>query len=93
MASPYQFELEVYRLDRPACTMTHRERVLSKVEGTLFLESNSIPVCAEVPIRVTGPNEEDIGLGWDGHLAISDQAARAYHLRIQHNYEAQALEA
>ena len=37
--------------------------------------------------RVTGPAEEDIELDWDGYLAIPDQAARAYHLRIQQGYD------
>ncbi|HZO05035.1 MAG TPA: hypothetical protein VFB52_01490 [Solirubrobacterales bacterium] len=89
---PYGFELEVHRPDRPTYTLARRQRVPSKVEGILFLRSHSIPAGAEVPIRVSGPNPEDIELDWDAYLAIPDQSARAYHLRIEQSRAMQQRE-
>jgi hypothetical protein len=83
----YRFELEIHRLDRPTYTITRETRVPTKVEGTLFLETHKIPAGAEVPIQVTGPEEEDVELDWDAYLAIPDQAARAYHLRIEQGWK------
>ncbi len=88
----YGFELEVHRPDRPTYTLARRTRVPTKVEGTLFLESHEIPVGAEVPLRVTGPDEEDVELDWDGYLAIPDQRDRAYHLRIKQGYATQRID-
>jgi len=88
----YGFELEIHRLDRPPYTLARRTRVPTKVEGALFLESHAIPAGAEVPLRVTGPDEEDIELDWDGYLAIPDQRDRAYHLRIEQGYATQRTE-
>jgi hypothetical protein len=82
----YGFELEVHRPDRSTYSLMREERVPAKVEGTLFLTSHKIPANAEVPLRVTGPGEEDVELDWNTYLAIPDQAARAYHLRIQNGY-------
>lgn len=79
----YGFELEIHRLDQPTYTITREARVPTKVEGILFLGTHKIPAGAEVPLRVTGPGEEDVELDWDAYLAIPDQAARAYHLRIE----------
>lgn len=79
----YRFELEVHRPDLAPHEIRREERVPSKVEGRLFLASHKIPAGAEVPLRVTGPAEDDVELDWDGYLAIPEQADRAYHLRIE----------
>ena len=88
----YGFELEVHRPDRPAYELARRTRVPTKVEGTLFLRAHKIPAGAEVPLRVTGPNEEDIELDWDAYLAIPHQRDRAYHLRLRDSYAASRVE-
>jgi hypothetical protein len=78
----YGFELEVHRPDRPPYELARKVRVPTKVEGTLFLRSHKIPTGAEVPLRITGPEEEDVELDWDAYLAIPHQRDRAYHLRL-----------
>lgn len=83
---PYRFELEIHRPDRADYELDRRERVPSKVEGTLFLRSHSIPPGAEVPLVVEGPGEDDISLDWDAYLELPDQKARAYYLRIEARY-------
>jgi hypothetical protein len=85
----YGFELEVHRPDRPPYELARKVRVPTKVEGTLFLGSHKIPAGAEVPLQVTGPDEEDVELDWDAYLAIPHLRDRAYHLRLQ---EAQAMQ-
>jgi hypothetical protein len=85
----YGFRLEVHRPDRPIYELSRRTKVPTKVEGTLFLESQKIPAGAEVPLRVTGPGEEDVELDWDAYLAMPNQRDRAYHLRIEQGYAAQ----
>jgi len=79
-------KLEVHRPDQATYSLQREERVPGKVEGTLFLASHKIPAGAEVPLRINGPGKEDIELDWNAYLAIPDQAARAYHLRIQNGY-------
>jgi hypothetical protein len=79
----YRFELEVHRPAQAVYTISRVGRVPAKVEGTLFLESTPVPAGAEVPLRVTGPTEEDVELDWDAYLAIPDQADRVYHLRAK----------
>jgi hypothetical protein len=79
---PYRFELEVHRPDQATYTLLREERVPTKVEGILFLESHSIPAGAEVPLEVKGPGSEDVELDWGAYLAVSDQKDRAYHQRI-----------
>jgi hypothetical protein len=85
----YGFELEVHRPDRPAYELAWKVRVPTKVEGTLFLESHKIPAGAEIPLRVTGPGEEDIALDWDAYLGIPRQRDRAWHLRLRESQAAQ----
>jgi hypothetical protein len=82
----YRFRLEVHRPGRAAYELTRDIRVPRKVEGTLFLESQKTPAGAEVPLRVTGTGAEEIELDWDAYMAIPDQSARAYHLRIRNGY-------
>ncbi len=90
---PYRFELEVHRPDRATYVASRQVRVPSKVEGTLFLESHTIPPGVEVPLQLNGMGEDDFELDWDAYLAIPQQADRAYHLRIEAARELQARRA
>ena len=79
----YAFDLEIHRPGQGTYTISRKTRVPSKVEGAVFGSTTTVPVGAEVPLQVNGPDAEDVELDWDAYLEIPYQADRTYHLHVK----------
>jgi hypothetical protein len=78
---PYRFMMEVHRPGLAAYRIEQRERIPSKVQRTWTQGEQHVPAGTEVPLRVTGPGEEDVEIDWEGYLAMPGRKQQAERLR------------